>query len=278
MYYNRETNEYQEERPKLTKPTIDDLIWAINTYHAYRNAHGSYADRERAEEIINRNYDYLNNVTYLEYNQENFKKLIEAIEFNGQRSFNMTTFLASVSDDVRQNFSYTHEIARSNLRNEIFSPTSDNLFVQETSDFNCSTVGCIAGFATAVALNWKQPKWIEGDSREYSEDFEAIACHFLNIPIGLGKAIFYGDEDTIWAFGKAYGDFLGNAYENIEPEYGHDEPNEDDWDTCSIDLNTIHYKDAINALHDIAEGKILWNNQARTLEVNKFIVRQTNAI
>lgn len=257
------------KKDKVEKPSLKELLWAIDI-DCNKFTHND-SITQKASEIIQRNYEALRDVTYSDYDQENFKKLIASIEYNGQRSFNMSTFISMIDQDVKQDYTYIHEINRGCMINDLPSSSINNpIFDTTTKAFNCDTVGCIAGFATALALDWEQPKWLSGDTKDYYREMEQIACNFLNIPIEFGKAIFYGDENNVWAFAKTYSDKLGNAYDNIDTLYGEDVEEEDDWSCTSIDLNTIHYKDAVNLLQDVADGKILWTG--RTIRINRELL------
>lgn len=247
-----------EEQEVIQKPSLTELLWAINIEMNRYQFNEELVDE--AENIIYRNSTALSQAKYSDYDQENFKKLIASIEYNGQTNFNMATFMSLLDENIRVDYVYTHEVNRSSMINDLppVYTTDNSIFDTTTKAFNCDTVGCIAGFATALAYDWQQPKWLVGDTREYYSEMEHIACNFLNIPISFGKAIFYGDESSVWSFAKAYSNKLGGAYENLESEYdGYID--EDNWEEYSINLNSIHYKDAINLLQDVADGKILWD-------------------
>ena len=219
---------------------------------------------ERWSEALDKERLRLDKCTYVDYNIDGFYSLINSIETNGLTNFNMNTFMSKLGEDGLSGYDYVHEIDRSYLDNYI-DPSTNNLFDKTTNKFNCDTVGCISGFATAVAMNWEEPKWFSGDSREYSKYFEVIACSYLNIPVWVGRRIFYGDEASAWAFAKLNSHFLGNAYDGLKViEYPDDQYGEDDfediWDQINIELSSISYKDAVNLLTDIAEGKILFGH------------------
>lgn len=222
---------------------------------------GHSLEREELTEIIDEQRQELANCTYKDYNIQAFNELIKTIEHNGLTNFNMNTFFSLINhEDYTKDFSYVHEISRSQMARYI--PEDVKLFDNRTNKFNCNTIGCIAGFATAVAMEWQNPSWLTGDSRDYNSHFETIACTYLNIPIWVGKKIFYGDDASVWAFGKLYSHKLGHAYDHLKltEDYEHlDEYNfEEYWNSVDIDLNSISYKDAVNMLSDIAEGKIIF--------------------
>jgi len=196
-----------------------------------------------------------------DYNQEAFDRVIKAIELNGLTNFNMTTFWGKISSAV----------FKRNENNELDSPihklsmhysecsTTKNILDSFTNSFNCDSVGCIAGFAMAEAVNWKQPKWLREDSRDYLEAFEGIACAFLNIPIQTGAKLFYGDGGCIWSFltyhePENYGSLEWETSEDIDYlncEYP------DQWTDEAIALSSISFKEASDALRRLASGEIL---------------------
>jgi len=140
---------------------------------------------ERWSEALDKERLRLDKCTYVDYNIDGFYSLINSIETNGLTNFNMNTFMSKLGEDGLSGYDYVHEIDRSYLDNYI-DPSTNNLFNKTTNKFNCDTVGCISGFATAVAMNWEEPKWFSGDSRDYSKYFEIISsfsksvCAILN--------------------------------------------------------------------------------------------------
>ena len=249
-------------RVKSTLKAVDEKIKHVEAYLE----HGWTTEREDEEERIDEKIDQivtkLNQNTYKDYDVEAFKKLISTIEQNGLTNFNMSTFLGHISDTWNNYYDYVHEVTRSSLTNKI--DLSKGPFVDKTTNkFNCTSVGCIAGFATAVAFGWEIPKWLsKSDSRDFHREFELIACSYLNIPIWVGKKIFYGDEGSAWAFAKQHSHLLGDAYSHLSIENGDiDEDDDSAWTYVSIDLNSISYKDAVNMLTDIIEGKIIFHQE-----------------
>lgn len=231
------------------------------------------ARQERLDSIIEQAKLELSQSTYKDYNAPAFKELIKTIEANGLANFNMATFWGHFNENNMVYYDYVHEISRSSLTNHV-DPNLNKVLDERTSSFNCTSVGCIAGFATAVAMDWTTPKWIEGDSREYHHQFEVISCSYLNIPIWVGKRIFYGDEESAWAFAKKHSHLLGDAYSHLKLEEGSEDDFEDDWGNYMIDLNSISYKDAVNLLSDIIEGRILFGfDFEHGITINPSIVK-----
>jgi hypothetical protein len=222
-----------------------------------------YALIENLRTVLDDQRCYLNELTYKDYNIENFNNLIKTIENNGLTNFNMSTFLSLFeSENYLDQVNYVHELTRQELN--CYVPSKTELFDKRTNKFNCDTVGCIAGFAAALAMNWETPDWLSGDSKDNHHHFEIIACTYLNIPVWVGKKIFYGDEYSAWAFAKYHSDFLGNAYSHLKvlSEYEDIDYDDLDWVDVEIELTSISYKDAVNLLSDISNGKIIFNNSA----------------
>lgn len=233
--------------------------------------YGDYYTKRYSDDCENSNIRYdrlqialgakLYRVQQPDYNQEAFDQVIKAIELNGLTNFNMTTFWGKVSPAV----------FKRNENNQLDSPihklsmhyaecsTVKNILDSFTNSFNCDSVGCIAGFAMAEAVNWKQPKWMREDSRDYLEAFEGIACAFLNIPIQVGAKLFYGDAGCIWSF-LAYNE--PENYGSLEWEIGFDidylnSEYADQWTDEAIELSSISFKEASDALRRLASGEIL---------------------
>lgn len=262
--------------------SIDQLLQAINDVEtgvrtSYNSLNNSVYTENLSEEQLDESHEVvaqiknsLSNVTYKDYNVFAFKQLIASIEHNGLSNFNMSTFLAFVDEDHMKHYDYIHQIMPSGLINYIDQET-DNIFSKSTDSFNCTSVGCVAGFATAIAMNWQSPSWLKGDPREHYESFELIACAYLNIPVWVGKKIFYGEAGCVWAFAKQNSHFLGNAYQNIEFN-NYDEEFEDDWSCYEVNLSSISYKDAVNLLNDVIEGRIIFDlNAPGSMKLNKQI-------
>ena len=250
-----------EMKREVNKPPVSSLLAAISTVETYRNRELSLPD-EKSDEIdtlFTDNALALSEMKYVDYDRNAFKELIDSIEHNGLRNFNMNSFISKIDSNTEGHFNMISEIHRSYLINHL--EPNEELFSTTTNKFNCDTVGCIAGFAMALAMKWETPNWMQGDSRDYSHHFEAVACNYLNIPIWVGRKIFYGDEGCVWAFAKAHSAQLGGGYENIDLLGGFDENDFDkeSWDCFEIDLSSVSYKDAVNILNDIIDGKILFS-------------------
>jgi hypothetical protein len=234
----------------------------IKAYEEYYRTKSNSREREDAESMIVRteqkNRINLSKMTHKDYNQESFKKLIASIELNGLTNFNMTTFWGKILEGIERSKYNNWEmpIHSLTLHYEESSKAANSLD-NYTQAFNCNSVGCIAGFAMAIALNWKQPEWLTSDSRNYMSSFENIACNYLNIPIEVGRKIFYGDKASVWAFVKYHekSDYKSLEWAEINDNCDYDEF---DWTEENIDLASIDYKTAVDILRRIAVGEIIF--------------------
>lgn len=257
------------------KPSLASLISAIELMQSGKERmfiDGCVRDEKWASDIYRANNEALKSVNYIDYNQDGFKQLISAIENNGVDHFNMTSFISSLRTRTDEE-SYESESTHGHLM-----AITDNRTVlsNTTKTFNCDTVGCIAGFATATALNWKDAVWMKGDSRDYSHYFEAISCNFLNIPLQVGKRIWYGEAGSVWSFLKCNNEEFNLGFNNLVSMYDEDGDCEDYYDEYNeISLNSITYKDAVNCLTDIASGKILFEKLSNDDEDIDIILNPT---
>lgn len=246
----------------MKKPSLKQMVKA---YHAdYTNGWCN---------LILKNENVLFHNEYKDYNKKNFKTLIESIELNGVTNFNMSTFVSNIKrylDADLDLLPYEFELGKKG------SEESKNSFSSTTSSFNCDSVGCIAGFATANALNWKQPRWLKGDARDHVEFFEQVACNWLDIPIDCGRNIFYGDSTSVWSFLKF---FEPENYGEIEwvdesKSYSHydqinSDPFNEEWHfySSSVTLHTISHKCAVDVLRRIVDGEILMDHRTRFIPI-----------
>lgn len=247
---------------RIVKPTLTELIDAY-TWHQKSLADNSGFTDNWYEHTLTNN-DALYNVTQPDYDQGAFKTLIDSIELNGLSNFNMTTFIGNIDNWLNDNNWASTPISEFTLSSTT-SSNSKNAFDSTTAAFNCSSVGCIAGFAVANAVNWQQPKWMKEDSRNYLEFFENVACNWLNIPINVGRRIFYGDSLSVWSFvrfhePRNYGSIEWSNFYNEDTDV---DSIDYDWDEYKYDLEvkleTINYKYATDVLRRIASGEIVFN-------------------
>lgn len=212
---NFTTNVKEITRDKITleKPTILELIQTYIKVNTDRSIHGESLEENQKpwRDIVLQNKKYLSVMDVEDYNRKNFDMLIASIELNGSRHFNMQMFLGVV-DNLEEHVNtgdydnrlYGTDDTVHGLVHDIIGTLHDANylpFINNTKTFNCDTVGCIAGFATAVAMDWqedlvKQAAILYGNQQEL---FEAIACNFLNMPVSMGKSIFYAEGNSMWS-------------------------------------------------------------------------------
>lgn len=246
---------------RVEKPTIEQLIDGFN--HIYGNTGLNRFEIEN-EDVATTNWKALVRSQYEDYNIQNFHRLIQAIEFDGLSHFNMTTFLANIKDFDKSEYGNDDYTPVNSLTLNYSSVHSKNVMDTTTKSFNCDSVGCVAGFATAVALDWKQPRWMKMDSREYLNFFEHMACNYLNIPLEVGRRIFYDDAGSVWALVKFYEPETYGAIQWKDDHTGYDHIDcdyDDQWEELEVDLSTIDYKTAVDVLNRIASGEIRFNDR-----------------
>jgi hypothetical protein len=185
-------------------------------------------------------------------NKENIAKVIKAIESNGQLRFNMSAFIGRIigygsAYGIRERDSYREETDAIQIRD------------LTTDLFNCNSVGCIAGFATAVANDWKNPfvNLSEEDQKKHAAyHFEKEANEFLGLTEREGKNLYYGDDFSVWKFllYTGHDDFVDLELED-DLEYQGDEYWADE--EYSIRLNTIKPEHAVKLLKMLIDDKII---------------------
>jgi hypothetical protein len=213
-------------------------------------------------------------------NKNNFKKLIDAILFDGQFRFNMSCFIGKLSlppERYQQAIKENGELASDYVTNSLHR-------VETTDLFNCDSVGCIAGFATALSNEWKTPEWLkpQPENEHFNEnssvygivqDFEATANKFLGLTSGQGKKLYYADSDSLWKYLRYYED---DRYPNLEyvgeEEFEAEEivDHDCDWndDSYEISFNSIDYKTAANVLTRIMNEEIVLGEGYGEIEIN----------
>jgi len=190
-------------------------------------------------------------------NKDNFQKLIDAIEKDGKFRFNMSSFIGQLTID---NDDYTKLIVNG-TREASWYNTNMLSSVQTTEIFNCNSVGCVAGFAVAIANDWQTPEWLKKETGgyQYKVSFEEEANKFLGLSEGQGKKIYYNDEDSIWKY-LAFHHFKEFPDLKIVSEDTDIDPDDcDDWlnDAIGISFNSIDYKTAVKALTLIMNEEII---------------------
>ena len=211
-------------------------------------------------------------------NKDNFKILIDAILFDGQIKFNMSCFIGKLNINAG---TYKKEIKEAGIYASNYGVNS--LTQVETTDlFNCDSVGCIAGFATALSNKWKTPEWLDPKFQENNlgrgtydmvRDFESTSNSFLGLTSGQGKKLYYADNDSIWKFLKYY---ESDLYSELQYE-GEDDGEADDmihqyceWDDDNFEINflTIDYKTAADVLTRIMNEEIFLGENYGDIEIN----------
>jgi len=211
-------------------------------------------------------------------NKDNFKKLIDAILFDGQVRFNMSCFIGklNISDSV-----YQQEIKN---EGKLASEYGVNSLGQvETTDlFNCDSVGCIAGFSAALANDWNTPEWLTPEFQQKNpenvhynmvQDFESTSNRFLGLTSGQGKKLYYPESDSLWKFLKYY---ESDRYPNLKYTGEEDGEAEDivdkycDWDddNYEIDFLSIDYKTAADVLTRIINEEIILGDDLSDIRIN----------
>ena len=196
-------------------------------------------------------------------NKENIAKLIKAIEFDGQAKFNMSSFIGKITDstfDKTKDYAYSKHVSVVHIED------------LTTDLFNCNSVGCIAGFATAVANDWKNPFVnIENTGEHISYYFEKQANDFLGLTQSEGRNLYYGDDTSVWKF-------LLHTENPSFPELRLEDDlsfnYEDDWDSSeyNIDFFSIKPEYAIKLLQMLIDEEIILNNgYGEPAYVNKLV-------
>ena len=188
-------------------------------------------------------------------NKVNMQKLIDAIKFDGQRKFNMATFIGK--------FEYEYQTERVFSGDDLASefPSSRVAVIQEGTDmFNCTSTGCIAGFATALACDWKAPNWLSKDDHVTQVNrFELTSNQFLGLTHLEGKNLYYGDNNSIWKWlmkhePMKYPKLELEEYDSMDDaeESGYEWDNED----LYVNFHTIDYLTAVDVLTRILNQEI----------------------
>lgn len=269
-----EVNQQVRKKVILTKPTIEEIISTYIEVNENLEKNGKrYMDEDDKGitkpwlDIVKENQRYLSVMRLEDYDQKNFDMLIASIELNGKKHFNMQMFIGMV-DNLQSHFeedldsrAYGDNTTSHGLHSDWLSPVSEKYapFYSTTKAFNCDTVGCIAGFAVATALDWKEDL-IQKSSKYYSnqqELFENVACNFLNMPVIMGKKLFYAEGNSFWAMlaNRAL-DFPSNSDIAIFRDLDTESYIEEDFDYDPVNLASITHEMAAKALQLIKDGSI----------------------
>jgi hypothetical protein len=237
-----------EYRTVSDGPTVEEILSAVDTLSKFSKYgfpvvttdNGYSLDEVKeygdATNILLWNQVHLANQGTTNINKSNLMKLIQTILSNG-KSFDMSSFLSS------RKFSSTIDYGTEVLL--------------ENQAFKCDTIGCIAGFATAIATDWKLDPKFTSSGEMMKNGYLHIACKYLNIPTLVGRNIFYGDEDSIWAFIKIMmeNNVVLSGYFNRIDWYVDDSDNYE----SNIELSTIDYNAAAELLRMIHDDELLFD-------------------
>ena len=205
-------------------------------------------------------------------NKENMQKLINAIMFDGKTKFNMSVFIGKLNYERDEAYVFKHDELASQ-----YSASRVTSIVEGAKIFNCTSMGCIAGFATALANDWKAPVWLSEDNHiNHVQGFEHTSNEFLGLNYAEGKNIYFGDGNSIWKWlmvkePERYPELRLEEYGTIEAA---EEENVDWWeDDVVIDFSTIDYITAVDVLTRIMNEEIgLCNEEGEPYYINKEVV------
>ena len=286
---NFTTNVKEITRDKITleKPTILELIQTYIKVNTDRSIHGESLEENQKpwRDIVLQNKKYLSVMDVEDYNRKNFDMLIASIELNGSRHFNMQMFLGVV-DNLEEHVNtgdydnrlYGTDDTVHGLVHDIIGTLHDANylpFINNTKTFNCDTVGCIAGFATAVAMDWqedlvKQAAILYGNQQEL---FEAIACNFLNMPVSMGKSIFYAEGNSMWSM--LAGHWHDSRDLNVFKDLDINDYVEEEFTYPPVELASISHEMAAKVLQLVRDGYVrtdsINNMPYFTFEYNKIM-------
>ena len=189
-------------------------------------------------------------------NKENIQRLIDAIRFDGKKKFNMNLFIGKLENDylVKEVFELDQLASK-------YKPTRVSYIEEGTNMFNCTSMGCIAGFATALANDWKAPNWLAEDNPSmHVHMFEQAANEFLGFTHEEGRNLYFADCRSIWKWlqyiePERYPQLGLEEYESIDHAL---EEGDMYWDNEDLyaDFNTIDYLTAIDVLTRIMNEEI----------------------
>jgi hypothetical protein len=188
-------------------------------------------------------------------NKENINKLIEAIKFDGKTKFNMSVFLGKLTGDHSE-----FEVFNRGRLASKYNASRITSVTPGTDIFNCTSMGCIAGFATAIANNWKAPEWlIDDEPMAHISMFEQTSNKFLGFTHQEGRNLYYGDDRCIWKWlmenePYTYPDLLLEEYGDLDS--ANEEGAEWDDENISIDFSTVDYLTAVDVLTRIMNEEI----------------------
>ncbi len=208
-------------------------------------------------------------------NKDNFAKLIKAIEKDGRTRFSMSCFIGKIDA--------AKEVIDSLLSKDLpinTLPVFSLENVETTEMFNCDSVGCIAGFATALANDWKTPEFLQEDKAMYEEhwqSFEEEANSFLGLTALESNNLYYSKNTSVWKMVKWHEPERYPKLEWDEPEsvIAFHKNNNQSWkdNNAEIDLQSIDYKAAVDVLTRIMNGEIMLGNVS-TFGIPQYVEKE----
>jgi hypothetical protein len=157
-------------------------------------------------------------------NKENMIKLAELIESLPEKKFNMTYWTSEIQG-------FTHDGNVTHYANN-----------QKIDYYDCTTAGCIAGWAIALKNNLRA-EIVEANSVIRIAEIKAIACDFLGLTKQEGDNLFLMESSSIW-FDHAFKDF----------DIFHEE------NGTGIDPDSITNKMAAEVLRKVISGEVSLEN------------------
>lgn len=193
-------------------------------------------------------------------NKENLQKVIDAIKFDGKTKFNMHTFIGKFEESY-----YNERVFKNGDLASLYRPSQVQNVETGTDIFNCTSMGCIAGFATAISNNWKAPEWLaDKDIVNFSNHFETESNKFLGFSQEEGKNIYYNDDNCIWKWlmHNEPDTYPGLKLEDVDGDecYSMDEAMEYGYhwndDNLCVNFASIDYLTAVDVLTRILNEEI----------------------
>lgn len=215
-------------------------------------------------------------------NKNNIEKLIKAIEDN-KRRFNMNAFIATAYDNLYGDMCITEQSVINEDINMWELNTDPRIDWKSGDKFfdSCDTVGCIAGFASAIANDWTVPQGIKPEITWYVNQ----ANDYLGLTIQEGKNLYFADGYSVWKLlnhEQRNNDYCCNIYGslqydpdclNYEDDYA-DYNYPDDWSDpdLSIDFKTISPDMAIDLLKKLVSGEIVLDDEDGYPYINRSYI------
>lgn len=276
----------------LDRPDVTTLVKYFNQLFAVERQYRHIAESadvimadERwieANNYINYNSKYLRAIGPDKIDKKNLARLIDAISADGKWHFNMATFFGVLNrEEVENAFEYDGATDVSSISANVFGHSFKRMFNSTTNSFNCDSVGCIAGFASAIALGWNDDAVRNiNKTTNPNKAWEHIACNFLNIPLAIGEKIFFGEKGSIWSFLKTKDPRFDSLTFSEDTQYGIDNDYvcEGDWQDIEINLLSIEYKKATEMLSMILEEEIKFNEDFDPYFTDKYYQNNPNMV